>query len=109
MGNEDVDVGAFQAIALEQLEAKFGLFAYGEFEDLLAILMHVVHLVRDGFFAAGVEAAAARHIQELPARTVDLVNEINETFLIVLGGLEHGCAGAIPEDHAGGPVGIVDD
>ena len=109
MGNEHVNVRPFQPITLEQLEAKFGLLAHGEFEDLLAVLVHVVHFVGDSFFAAGMQAAAARHIQELSARAVDLMNEINESFVIVLGRFEHGRTRAVPEDNAGGPIGVVDD
>ena len=49
MRDEGVNVGTFEAIAFQQLQAGFGLLSHGELEDLLAVLMNVVHLFIDGF------------------------------------------------------------
>ena len=78
MRNEDVDIGALQAIALEQLQAELGLLANRELEHLLAILVNIVQLFLDGFLAAGVQTATARHIEKLPTRSIHFVDEINE-------------------------------
>ena len=41
-------------------------------EDLLAILMNIVHFLVDGFMRRWVQAAARRHVQVLSARALDL-------------------------------------
>src|ERR1700691_536955 len=109
MGDEGVDVRSFEAVAFQQLQAGFGLFAHGELEDLLAVLMNVVHFLVDGFMRGGIEAASAGHLQEASAGAVDFVDEIDQSYGIVFGGFEDYGARSVAEDHAGCTVGVIDD
>ena len=43
------------------------------------------------------------------AAAVDVVLEIDDPDALVVAGLDHGSAGAVAEDHAGRPIGVVDD
>ena len=100
---------AFQPVAFEQLLAQFGLLADGELEDLLAVLVHVVHSLLDRFLARGVQAASAGHVKELGAGTVDFMDVVDQPHGIIFRGLQNHRARAIAKDHAGGAVGVVDD
>ena len=109
MGNEGIDVAAFQAVASEDFFAKLGLLADGELEHRLAVLMNVVHPLLDRFLGGGMKASAARHVERATARAIHLVDEIDQAFGIIFRGLQDDGAGSIAEDHAGGAVGVVDD
>src|SRR5258706_13085025 len=101
MRNEGVDIGALEAIALQQLQAGFGLLAYGEFEDLLAVLVYVGHFLIDGFTSSRIEAAASGHLQEASAGAIDFGDEVDQANRIIFGGLEKASTRSLPKKNAG--------
>src|SRR3989442_10604070 len=62
VGNEGINVGSLKAVAGQQPLAGFRLAAYGKLEDLLAILVYVMHSLVYRFASRRVQAAAARHV-----------------------------------------------
>ena len=55
------------------------------------------------------QAAAGRHAQRRAAAAVDLVLEIEDRAVAVLGRRDDHGAGAVAEQHAGRPILVVDD
>ena len=55
------------------------------------------------------QTAASRHVQCAPARTVNLVHEVDQTDRIVLGRLEDHGSSSVPKNHAGRAVGVIND
>src|ERR1035438_6926019 len=54
-------------------------------------------------------AYSDRHIEKLAAGTIDFVNEVDQPDGVIFGGFQNRRARTVPEDHAGGAVGVVDD
>src|SRR5579871_1097592 len=109
MGNKRIDIGTFQAVALKQLLAKFSLFTNRELEDLLPVLMDIMHLLLHGINRGWIQAAAARHVEILASGAVDFMDEINEAHRLVVSRLENDGASPITEYHACRAVGEIDD
>src|SRR6266566_5157265 len=109
MGNEGIDVGALEPVALEQFLAQFRLLADGKLKDLLAILVDVVHSFCDRLLARRVQAAAAGHKEILAAGAIDLVNEVDQTDGVVFGRFKNCRARTVSKDHTSGAVSVVDD
>src|SRR6202035_5440050 len=65
MWNKRINVRSFEPVAFQQFLAEFGLLAHREFEDLLAILVHIMHLFLDRLFRRRMQTSSARHIQKL--------------------------------------------
>ena len=55
------------------------------------------------------QAAARGHAQRLPAAAVDVVLEVDDADVRIVGGLDHRRTRAVAEDHAGRAIGVVDD
>ena len=55
-----------------------GHLLYGVLEDLLAVLMDVVHLLVDGLVRCGIQAAAAGHVEVLAAGAFDLGDVVDD-------------------------------
>ena len=109
VGNEGIDVTALQSVAGQDLLAEFGLFADGELENRLPVLMDVVHPLVHRFLGGGMEASAAGHVERTTAGTIHFMNEIDHALGVVLGRLQDHRARAVAKYHAGGAIGVVDD
>src|ERR1019366_10331011 len=101
------NIRSFEAVAFEQLQTGFGLLAHGKLEDLLAVLVNVVHLLIDSFTRGRIEAATAGHIEKTAAGAVDLVDEVDQANRIIFGRLENNGTRAVAKDDAGGAVGVI--
>src|SRR5207249_11315592 len=76
----------------------------GEFEDVPAILMDIMHFVFNGFRRRRMKTSTRGHVQELPTVAVTAQDEIDDSALAVLTRLnEHG-PGAVPEQNTGRPI-----
>ena len=99
---------AGDVVALHDAGADLFGLAHGELEDRLAILLHVVQPLIDGFVRRRPQAAACRHAQRRPAAAVDLVREIDDAAAV--GRRAHDDrARAVAEQHARRAIGVVDD
>src|SRR5580704_19197417 len=108
MGNEGIDVGALQSVALQDSLADFGHFADGVLEDGAAVLVDVMHPLIDGFVARGIQAAASGHVQRTTSGTVDLVDEVDQSEPITLRWFKDDRAGPVAKNNAGRAIGVVD-
>src|ERR1700687_1578576 len=109
MRNERINIRPLQSIAFEQFLAEFGLLANCELEDLLPILMNVVHSLRNRLFARRIQAPSAGHVEKLAARPIYFVNEVDESDGVIFRRLQKCSARTVPENHAGSAVGVVDN
>src|SRR5215469_14697151 len=109
MWNEYVNVGALQPVAFQKLLAKLCLLAHGELENLLPILMDVMHFLRNRVFARRMQTAPARHVQVISPRSVHLMDEVDEPLGVILRRLENRRASPVPKKDAGRTVGVIDN
>ena len=78
-------LGRDRQVALEQVAADFVHLADGVLEDLLAVLLDVVHARFCTVSMRGGHAAAAgRHVRGVAAGAVDFVQEVDEAGAVVL-------------------------
>ena len=77
MGDESLNVAAFQVIPRQQLFADFGLLAYRKFEYSLTILVNEVHFFIDRLVGRGMQTSSARHVEGTPTSAIDFVHEVN--------------------------------
>ena len=80
-----------------------------ELEDRVTVLLHVVHPVVDRLVRGRHAAAAGGHAQGRAAAAIDLVREPDDRRLPFRRRRQHHGPGAVAEQHARRPVGIVDD
>ena len=80
-----------------------------ELEDRRPFLLHVVQPLVDRLVRRRQLAAAGRHAQRRAAAAVDHVREVDDVRLAFLGDRHDDRAGAVAEQHARRPVGVVDD
>src|SRR5580704_19638538 len=104
MGNEGIDVGALQSVALQDSLADFGHFADGVLEDCAAVLVDVMHPLVNGFVARGMQAAASGHVQRTSSGPVDLVDEVDHSEAITIRRFEDDGASPVAENNASRPI-----
>src|SRR2546426_165754 len=83
----------------QQRLAGFRLAAYGKLEDLLAILVYVMHSLVYRFASRRVQAAAARHVEEAASGAIHFVDEVNQADRIVFCSFQDHRARTITKDH----------
>src|SRR5436853_1225802 len=109
MGHEEIDIVGVDLVALEDPATRFLGVPHGKLEDVLAVLLHVVQPLIDGFMRGGTETSPRRQTERKAPAAIDIVLEIDDTDTIVVGCLYDSRAGAIAEQHAGRTIGVVDD
>ena len=87
------------SVPFQQQGAVFAHLLHGVLENLLTLLVNVVHLLFDGFVRCRAQTATGGHVEEFAAGAVDLTHEIDDAFAFRAGS-EKNSAGAIAEKHA---------
>src|SRR5262249_16596655 len=108
MRNEGVDIGTGQSMPLQQFQAQLGHLAGGVLEYGFAVLFDVMRSLVDRIVRGGISAAAWRHGESGTARTVNLMNEVDQCALAVCCRLKHDRSATVAEDDAGRAVCVVD-
>src|SRR6202140_5903850 len=109
MRNEGINVRTLQPVAFQKFLKEFGLLADCKLEDLLPVLMHVVHSLRNRLFARRIQAPSAGHVEILPTGSIYFVNEVDESDGVIFRRLQNRGTCAVPENHAGGATSVVDN
>jgi hypothetical protein len=109
VSDEAIDVSAGLAILFENALGHLRHFLDGIFEDLRAILMNHVHVLRHGFCRGWVQRTASGHVEILATHAFDLMNVIEdaEIFAFFCGLKQHGTS-SVAEDDAGVAILVVD-
>src|SRR5262245_27493597 len=72
----------------------------GVFEDVLAVLMDEIHLLFYRIYRSGIQAAACRHFEELPAGAIGLQNKVDNAAFVALCGFKQNSASPISKEDA---------
>ena len=107
--HQQVHVAGRETVLRQQPPADLLGLAHREPEDRLAVLVHVVQPLLDGLVGRGQPAPAGGHLQRRSPAAVDLVRVVEDPDGGVVRRREHGHPGAVAEQHARRPVGVVDD
>src|ERR1700693_477846 len=102
-------ITACKSIALENLDRQLAHAPHSIFENLGAFLMYVMHPLFDGFLRGGLQRATGRHIEIASARTIQVMNEIQNAFVSGSGRFHENCASPIAKQNAGGAVLVIED
>ena len=78
MRNKQLYVRTFETIARQNILRDLCHLAHCIFEDGLALLVDKMHPLIHRFMGCRIEAAASGHVKGAAARTIHLVDEIND-------------------------------
>ena len=86
MRNVELHILCAELMPCEELLRDVGHPADGEFKDIFAVLMDVMHFLFNSFCTGRMKTATGRHIQELPAVAVATQDKVDNSALAVFTG-----------------------